>query len=76
MIGLYIAFALPIILRIRAGDRFERGAWSLGRHYKWISPIAVAWIALVCIIFLLPFTPNGHPRRRGVRLGRWSTTRR
>ena len=42
VIGLYIAFALPIILRIRAGDRFEPGAWSLGRHYRWISPIAVA----------------------------------
>ena len=41
VIGLYIAFALPIFLRIRAGDRFEHGAWSLGRHYKWISPLAV-----------------------------------
>jgi amino acid transporter len=59
VIGLYIAFALPIILRIKAGDRFEHGAWSLGRHYKWISPLAVAWIALVCIIFLLPFSPKG-----------------
>ena len=61
VIGLYIAFALPIVLRIRAGEAFEHGAWSLGRHYKWISPIAVAWIALVCIIFLLPFSPNGIP---------------
>jgi amino acid transporter len=59
VIGLYIAFALPIILRIKAGDRFEHGAWSLGRHYKWISPLAVAWIALVCIIFLMPFSPKG-----------------
>jgi amino acid transporter len=32
VIGLYIAFALPILLRIRAGERFERGAWNLGRH--------------------------------------------
>jgi amino acid transporter len=59
VIGLYIAFALPIILRIKAGDRFEHGAWSLGKHYRWISPLAVAWIALVCIIFLLPFSPKG-----------------
>ena len=44
VIGLYIAFALPIILRIRAGSRFEHGAWSLGDHYKWISPLAVVWI--------------------------------
>lgn len=32
VIGLYISFALPIVLRIRTGARFEAGAWSLGRH--------------------------------------------
>jgi amino acid transporter len=61
VIGLYIAFALPIILRIKAGDRFEPGAWSLGRHYKWVSTIAVVWIAVVCVLFLLPISPNGVP---------------
>jgi len=61
VIGLYIAFGLPIILRIRAGSRFEPGAWSLGRHYKWVSTIAVAWIGLVCVLFLLPVSPNGIP---------------
>ncbi|MGD9527157.1 amino acid permease [Pseudonocardia sp.] len=61
VIGLYIAFALPIVLRIRAGERFERGAWSLGRHYKWISPVAVIWIGLVCVLFLMPVSPNGIP---------------
>ena len=59
--GLYIAFALPIILRIRTGDRFAAGAWSLGRHYKWISPLAVAWIGIVCVLFLLPVSPKGVP---------------
>jgi amino acid transporter len=61
VIGLYIAFALPIILRIRQGDRFQHGAWSLGNHYKWIAPLSVAWIALVCVLFLLPFSPSGIP---------------
>jgi amino acid transporter len=61
VIGLYIAFALPIILRIRAGDRFEPGAWSLGQRYKWISTIAVAWIAIVCVLFLMPLSPAGVP---------------
>ena len=37
-----IAFALPIILRIKAGSGFEAGAWSLGGHYRWIAPISVA----------------------------------
>jgi hypothetical protein len=61
VIGLYIAFALPIILRIKAGAKFEPGAWSLGKHYKWVSPIAVVWIAIVCVLFLLPISPNGVP---------------
>lgn len=61
VIGLYIAFALPIILRIRAGSRFEAGAWTLGGHYRWVSTIAVAWIAVVCVLFLLPVSPKGIP---------------
>jgi amino acid transporter len=61
VIGLYIAFALPIILRIKAGDRFEPGAWSLGNRYKWISTIAVGWIVIVCILFLMPLSPAGVP---------------
>ena len=75
VIGLYIAFALPIYLRIRAGDRFEHGAWSLGNHYKWISPLAVIWIVVICILFLLPVSPKGIPGT-GLRLDAWSTTRR
>jgi amino acid transporter len=61
VIGLYIAFALPILLRLLAGDRFEHGAWSLGKHYKWIGWIALGWIALICVLFLLPFSPDGIP---------------
>jgi amino acid transporter len=65
VIGLYIAFVLPIILRWRAGESFERGAWHLGRHYKWIDPLAIAWIALICILFLMPITPTGIPWQKG-----------
>jgi len=54
VIGLYMAFAIPIYLRWRAGEGFERGAWHLGNHYKWINPIAFVWIGLITILFLLP----------------------
>ena len=54
VIGLYIAFILPVILRFRLGDRFEHGAWSLGKHYKWIDAIAILWVAFIVILFLLP----------------------
>jgi amino acid transporter len=61
VIGLYIAFVLPIILRYRLGDRFEAGEWSLRKHYRWIDPLAIGWIALICILFLMPSVPQGIP---------------
>jgi amino acid transporter len=61
VIGLYIAFILPVVLRYRMGDKWEPGAWSLGKHYKWIDPIAIAWVALISILFLLPVSPAGIP---------------
>ena len=65
VIGLYIAFLLPIILRLRAGERFQRGAWHLGRHYKWIDWIAILWICFISIIFMLPFAYGGIPWNTG-----------
>ena len=61
VIGLYIAFMLPIILRLRAGEKFERGAWHLGKHYKWIDWIAIVWICFICVVFMLPAFFNGTP---------------
>src|SRR5436309_1616298 len=61
VIGLYIAFVLPIILRLRAGESFQRGAWHLGRHYKWIDWLAILWIAFISIVFFAPFAYIGIP---------------
>jgi amino acid transporter len=65
VIGLYIAFVLPIILRLRAGESFERGAWSLGRHYKWVDWIAILWIGFISIVFFAPFAFAGIPWNKG-----------
>ncbi len=65
VIGLYIAYGIPIYLRWRAGSSFEAGAWTLGKHYRWINPIAICWILLVCILFLLPTTPTAIPWHSG-----------
>src|ERR1051325_11142153 len=65
VIGLYIAFVLPIILRLRAGESFERGPWHLGKHYRWIDTLAILWIALICVLFLMPITPTGIPWKTG-----------
>ena len=61
VIGLYIAYAVPIYLRWRAGDSFQPGAWSLGKHYKWINPLAFCWVVLIVILFLMPTVPQGIP---------------
>jgi amino acid transporter len=65
VIGLYVAFAIPIALRMRVGSSFEPGAWTLGNHYKWINPIAVAWIALITVLFLMPTVPTAIPWHDG-----------
>ena len=54
VIGLYIAYGIPILLRLRAGDSFQRGPWHLGRWSRPVGIIAVIWIAFIAILFVLP----------------------
>ena len=61
VIGLYLAFAIPIWLRWRHGDSFEPGSWNNGAKYKWMNPIAVAEIVIVSIYLMLPFIPAANP---------------
>jgi amino acid transporter len=67
-IGLYIAYVLPVFLRWRLGDDFEAGVWNLGKHYKWINPVAFIWVALCVIIFCLPGSPEAVPWNSGFSL--------
>ncbi|MFI4984561.1 MAG: amino acid permease [Solirubrobacterales bacterium] len=59
VIGLYIAYTIPVFLRWRMGDGFQTGSWTLGAKYKWINPIAFTWVGICVIIFCLPFAPEG-----------------
>ena len=61
VIGLYLAFAIPIWLRWRHGDNFEPGSWNNGAKYKWMNPIAVAEIVIVSVYLMLPFVPGANP---------------
>jgi amino acid transporter len=63
VIGLYIAYVLPVFLRWRTGDGFAPGPWTLGARYRWMCPAAVIWVAICVVIFCLPFTPAGVPWR-------------
>jgi amino acid transporter len=62
-IGLYIAYVAPVYLRWRHGARFEQGSWNLGEKWRWLNPIAVIWVALMVIVFNLPFFAAGVPWR-------------
>jgi amino acid transporter len=54
VIGLYIAYILPVILRLRQGDRFVKGPWHLGRWSMVVGVIATIWVAFITILFMLP----------------------
>ena len=53
VIGLYIAYAIPIFLRQFAPD-FKPGPWRLGAWSGPIGWIAVIWVAFVSVLFMLP----------------------
>jgi amino acid transporter len=60
-IGLYIAYVIPIYLRLREGDAWEAGEWNLGRWYKPVGWIACIWVGFISILFILPTVPGGIP---------------
>jgi len=62
-ICLYLAYGIPIVLNLRnrrrrAGEFMtpEVAAWSLGRWSPVVNAVAIAWIAFITIVFVLP--PN------------------
>ena len=53
VIGLYIAYVVPVFLR-RLSPDFVPGPWNLGRWSPLIGWLAVGWVVLICILFVLP----------------------
>ena len=54
VIGLYVAYVLPTFLRLRLGAEFRRGPWHLGRWSRPIVIIAVTWVVIITVLFMLP----------------------
>jgi hypothetical protein len=50
-----------VFLRLRQGDRFQAGPWTLGRHYKWINAGAILFVVLVVYALDIPTVPAGVP---------------
>ena len=53
VIGLYIAYAIPIYLRLTNPD-FQTGPWNLKGHHKIVGWTAIVWIAFISILFIAP----------------------
>ena len=64
-VGLYLAYIIPVYLRLRAGDRFEPGPWTLGARYRIVNILAILFVILVVYALNLPFTPTGLPWNDG-----------
>jgi amino acid transporter len=60
-VGLYLAYIIPVYLRLRKGDAFETGPWNLGRRYKVVNVLAILFVIVVVFALDLPYTPAGLP---------------
>jgi amino acid transporter len=64
-VGLYLAYIIPVYLRLRMGDRFQPGPWTLGGAYKWVNIGAIAFVVLVVYALDGPTTAAGAPWNSG-----------
>jgi amino acid transporter len=58
VIGLYIAYMLPVLMRRINSKAFVPGPWKLGRWSAPIGWIMIVWILFICVIFCLPQYKN------------------
>jgi amino acid transporter len=64
-VGLYLAYIIPVYLRLRVGSKFIPGPWTLGRRYKVVNILAIAFVVLVVYALDGPTTATGAPWNSG-----------
>ncbi len=75
-VGLYLAYIIPVYLRLRKGDDFETGPWNLGSRYRVVNILAIIFVIVVVYSLNLPYDPTGLPWNDGFEVDATSTTRR
>jgi amino acid transporter len=55
-IGLYVAYVIPVFLRVLKGKRFQPGPWNLGKWGVPIGIVASVWVVIIFVLFMLPAT--------------------
>jgi uncharacterized BrkB/YihY/UPF0761 family membrane protein len=63
VVGLYVSYGIPILLRLvaEAKGKFSPkhlGPWNLGKWGRPISVIALLWIAFISVIMVIPPNQN------------------
>ncbi|UJR11093.1 hypothetical protein I4U23_015275 [Adineta vaga] len=53
-ICLYVAYGLPILCKLFSPIAFPHGPFHLGRFSTYINIIALIWISLIVVLFVLP----------------------
>ncbi|MEY2443508.1 MAG: hypothetical protein QOE00_88 [Ilumatobacteraceae bacterium] len=53
VIGLYIAYAIPIYLRL-TNPEFQPGPWNLKGYHKLVGWASLIWIAFITVLFFAP----------------------
>ncbi|TJY43964.1 amino acid permease [Cohnella pontilimi] len=61
VVGLYLAYGIPIFLKLIAVSqgKFQKkhlGPWHLGRYSNFIAVVSLLWIVFICVIMVIP--PN------------------
>jgi amino acid transporter len=64
-VGLYLAYIIPVYLRLRRGDSFETGPWNLGSRYRVVNILAIIFVIVVVYALNLPYDPTGLPWNDG-----------
>ena len=65
VIGLYWCFAIPIWQRLKMGDSFVPGDWTLGTRYKVLCALALIDVVIVSIVAFMPTSNLGAPWYNG-----------
>ena len=54
VIGLYVAYLIPVFLRRINPSAFHPGPWKLGKWGPVFGWVAIVWVVFICILFMLP----------------------
>lgn len=65
VIGLYLSYAVPMVFRVTNRQDFVPGPFFLGQRLSLlVHSLAVCWITLICVVFVLPQTVGSETQFR------------